>query len=75
MEGCMRGCTIRYFPPLTAFGAKRSRNSRACSVTAPPDSTCGAGQRSDLLHEVHRSHGWKDVHRNYRNGAPWHPLP
>jgi hypothetical protein len=30
-------------------------------------------QCSDLLYEVHRSHGWK-VHRNHRNGAPWHAL-
>jgi hypothetical protein len=31
-------------------------------------------QCSDLLSEVHRSHRWK-VHRNHRNGVPWHPLP
>jgi hypothetical protein len=30
-------------------------------------------QCSDLLYAVHRSHRWK-VHRNHRNGVPWHPL-
>jgi hypothetical protein len=31
------------------------------------------GQCSDLLYNVPRSHRWK-VHRNHRNGVPWHPL-
>jgi hypothetical protein len=31
-------------------------------------------QCAGLLYAVHRGHRW-EVHRNHRDGVPWHPLP
>jgi hypothetical protein len=39
------------------------------SFSFPPCIQC-----SNLLYKFHRSHRCK-VHRNHRNGVPWHPLP
>jgi hypothetical protein len=58
---CRAGRRVRRRP---CIGTRAPRNP----VLQKP-----SGQCSDLLYEVHRSHRWK-VHRNHRNGVPWHPL-
>jgi hypothetical protein len=50
----------------------RARGGRQRGRGALPPGSPGAG--SDLPYEVHRGHRWK-LHRNHRNGVPWHPLP
>ena len=61
-----------------------SRRAPSSSAAANQPAAAGSGgvagamsahgkQCSDLLYAVHRSHRWK-VHRNHRNGVPWHPL-
>ena len=46
---------------------------KLCCSSCFRSSSAMALQCSGLLYEVHRSHRCK-VHRNHRNGVPWHPL-
>jgi hypothetical protein len=71
-----RAVSVAAIDSVSRLWAK-SNNARSSQV----DLLCQVGligivylsQCSDLLYVVRRSHRWK-VHRNHRNGVPWHPL-
>jgi hypothetical protein len=50
----------------------RQRKEARARGSGLPTASVGH-QCSNLLYKIHRSHRCK-VHRNHRNGVPWHPL-
>jgi hypothetical protein len=59
--------------PAPVARVERQRRPRGQRVPELPLPVRSDPQCSDMPYEVHRSHRWK-VHRNHRNGVPWHPL-